>query len=81
MSEQEQRFPSSIDDRSVDPAGEFSQVVVRAVANSGDLAALTRPLLEALAKLSGLESTYLAVFDWGRREQEVRGVHSRFQPG
>src|SRR5207245_4669225 len=32
--------------------------------------------LEALAKLSGLESTYLAVFDWDRREQEVRVVHS-----
>ncbi|TML62965.1 MAG: hypothetical protein E6G17_07275 [Actinobacteria bacterium] len=77
MSEQQEQVLSSTDDAGrVDPAGEFSQVVVRAVANSGDLAALTRPLLEALAKLSGLESTYLAVFDWDRREQEVRVVHS-----
>jgi len=36
---------------------------------------LTRPLLEALAKLAGLECTYLTVFDWERREQEVRFVH------
>ena len=36
---------------------------------------LTRPLLEALAKLADLDCTYLTVFDWGRREQEVRFVH------
>jgi K+-sensing histidine kinase KdpD len=41
-----------------------------------DLEKLTRPLLEALAKLAGLESTYLTVFHWDRREQEVRFVHS-----
>jgi signal transduction histidine kinase len=36
---------------------------------------LARPLLEALAKLAGLECTYLTVFDWDRREQEVCFVH------
>lgn len=36
---------------------------------------LTRPLLEALAKIAGLECTYLTVFDWARGEQEVRFVH------
>lgn len=41
-----------------------------------DLEDLTRPLLEALAKLADLDSTYLTVFDWTRREQEVRFVHS-----
>ena len=41
-----------------------------------DLEALTRPLLAALAAIAGLESTYLTVFDWGSREQEVRFVHS-----
>lgn len=40
-----------------------------------DLEGLTRPLLDALARIAGLESTYLTVFDWGRREQEVRFVH------
>jgi K+-sensing histidine kinase KdpD len=45
-------------------------------ANSHDLEELTRPLLEALAALGGLDSTYLIVFDWDRREQEVRLVHS-----
>ncbi len=40
-----------------------------------DLEGLTRPLLEALARIAGLESTYLTVFDWDRREQEVRFVH------
>src|SRR5947199_10771342 len=72
----EQTRLSTADAGRPDPAAEFSQIVVRAAASGGDLAALTRPLLEALAKLSGLESTYLAVFDWDRREQEVRVVHS-----
>ena len=40
-----------------------------------ELEQLTRPLLEALAKIAGLECTYLTVFDWARREQEVRFVH------
>ena len=41
-----------------------------------DLEALTRPLLEALATLGHLDSTYLTVLDWDRREQEVRFVHT-----
>ena len=41
-----------------------------------DLEALTRPLLEALATLGDLDSTYLTVLDWDRREQEVRFVHT-----
>ena len=41
-----------------------------------DLEGLTRPLLAALATIAGLEATYLTVFDWDRREQEVRFVHS-----
>jgi signal transduction histidine kinase len=41
---------------------------------AADLGTLVRPLLEALAKLADLESTYLTVFDWDRREQEVRFV-------
>ncbi len=45
-------------------------------ANSHDLEELTRPLLEALATLGSLDSTYLIVLDWDRREQEVRFVHS-----
>src|SRR5687767_15510892 len=45
-------------------------------ANGDDLEELTRPLLEALATLGSLDSTYLIVFDWDRREQEVRFVHS-----
>ncbi len=45
-------------------------------ATSDDLEDLTRPLLEALATLGTLDSTYLIVFDWYEREQEVRFVHS-----
>jgi K+-sensing histidine kinase KdpD len=47
------------------------------VSAAGDprLEGLTRPLLAALASIAGLESTYLTVFDWDRREQEVRFVH------
>jgi K+-sensing histidine kinase KdpD len=40
-----------------------------------DFEGLTRPLLAALATIAGLETTYLTVFDWDRREQEVRFVH------
>ena len=48
---------------------------VAGVGSHHTLEELTRPLLEALAKLAGLECTYLTVFDWARREQEVRYVH------
>src|ERR1041384_7316637 len=41
-----------------------------------DLERLTRPLLAALATLAEVESTYLTVFDWDAREQEVLFVHS-----
>ena len=58
------------------PALEFGQVIARAASNGHDLEALTRPLLEALAKLSGFESTYLTIFDWERRQQDVRFVYS-----
>lgn len=61
---------------SLPPAVDFGQVVVRAAANSRDLEGLTRPLLEALAKLGSLESTYLTTLDWDRRQQIVRFVHS-----
>lgn len=52
------------------------ELVVQAAASGHDLELLTRPLLEALASLGHLDSTYLIVFDWDRREQEVRFVHS-----
>ena len=45
-------------------------------ATDHDLEGLTRPLLEALATLGDLDSTYLVVFDRARREHEVRFVHS-----
>ena len=43
---------------------------------SADIGDVVRPLLESLAKLASLETTYLVVFDWDRREQEVRFVFS-----
>lgn len=55
----------------VHPAG----LVLRAAAGELDLEELTRPLLGALATIAGLECTYLTVFDWDRKEQEVRFVH------
>lgn len=39
-----------------------------------EMGGLIRPILEALAKLANMEATYLTVFDWERREQEVRFV-------
>lgn len=50
-------------------------VVLAPPAGDVDLEGLSRPLLEAVARIAGLESTYLTVFDWDRREQEVRFVH------
>ena len=58
------------------PGVEFGQVVARAAGKSHDLGGLTRPLLEALAKLASLDSTYLTTLDWERRLQVVRFVHS-----
>jgi GAF domain-containing protein len=54
--------------------GAFAAVVAGAASHHG-LGELARPVLEALAKLTGLDCTYLTVFDWDRREQEVRFVH------
>src|SRR5438445_10909509 len=55
---------------------DFGRVVARSAVSNGDFEALTQPLLEALAKLADLESTYLTVFDWENREQEVRFVYN-----
>src|SRR2546425_829172 len=55
---------------------DFGRVVARSAVSNGDFEALTQPLLEALAKLADLESTYLTVFDWESREQEVRFVYN-----
>jgi signal transduction histidine kinase len=49
--------------------------VAASAAGYHDLEGLTRPLLRALAELAGLDCTYLTVFDWDRREQEVRFAH------
>lgn len=61
----------------IPPASEgLVEVVARVAGNSRDLESLTRPLLEALAKLAKLESTYLMVFDWSRSQQEVRFAYN-----
>jgi signal transduction histidine kinase len=52
-------------------AGGIARARPRTVANHQDLESVTRPLLEALSKLAGLEATYLMVFDWMDRRQEV----------
>jgi len=46
-----------------------------------DLDALVPALLEALARIADLDSTYLTVFDWDKREQEVRFLHSTAEVG
>ncbi len=62
--------------RSVVPVpGDVGLTLATPPAGDVDLEGLTRPLLAALAAIAGLESTYLTVFDWNRREQEVRFVH------
>jgi len=53
------------------PAHDLGHVVARA-----NLEAVAGPLLEALAKLGELDSTYITVFDWDRREEEVRFLRS-----
>jgi K+-sensing histidine kinase KdpD len=50
---------------------DLGEVIARIAATGRDLESLTRPLLEALATLARLESTYLMVFDWDRGQQEV----------
>lgn len=55
--------------------GDAESAVPVPPAGDVDLEGLTRPLLAALATIARLESTYLTVFDWNRREQEVRFVH------
>ena len=74
--EQAQRAPPATGAAGELDAVELGQIVVRAATTIHDLELLTRPLLEALAKVSGFESTYLTIFDWDHREQEVRFVHS-----
>ncbi len=54
-------------------------VVAEAATSDTDLEGLARPLLEALATIGDLDSTYLTVFDWDVCEQEVRYLHSRGQ--
>ena len=54
--------------------GDPGDVVLAPPAADVDLEVLTRPLLDALASIGGFETTYLTVFDWDRREQEVRFV-------
>lgn len=58
------------------PDVDIGPIVVKTATDAHDLEGLTRPLLEALATLGDLDSTYLVVFDWARREHEVRFVHS-----
>lgn len=55
--------------------GDAGAAVPASPAGDIDLEGLTRPLLTALATIAGLETTYLTVFDWDSREQEVRFVH------
>jgi K+-sensing histidine kinase KdpD len=50
------------------------------VTNHQDLESVTRPLLEALSKMATLESTYLMVFDWGERQQEVQYAYNSEGP-
>ena len=49
--------------------------VAAVVAGAADLEALTRPLLELLARVTGLESTYLTAVDWQRDRQQVLLAH------
>lgn len=67
--------------RAVDGIGmDVTEAARRTVVGSRDLEALTRPLLEALSRLSGLDSTYLVMFDWERSQQRVLFVHNAAVP-
>lgn len=54
-------------------------VAAEAATSDTDLEGLARPLLEALATIGDLDSTYLTVFDWDVCEQKVRYLHSTGQ--
>jgi K+-sensing histidine kinase KdpD len=56
--------------------GVIDDAVARFAGKGQALGSLTRPLLEALAKLGDFESAYLMVFDWDRGQQEVRYAHN-----
>lgn len=60
--------------------GDLGELVARVVTGDRDLESLTRPLLEALAKVAELESTYLMVFDWERGQQQVRYAFNSGEP-
>ncbi len=69
-----------------EPAFSFRAIPSQSWDDTGlEVGELVRPLLEALAKLADLESTFLTVCDWDRREQEVRftctGGESQFDEG
>jgi GAF domain-containing protein len=46
--------------------------VATSLAGSATLEGLTRPVLELVQELTGLESTFLTVIDWGGEQQQVR---------
>lgn len=60
----------------VDPRQHDYAIGTNLETDASQLEHLTRPLLAALATLGDLDSTYLTIFDWDRREQEVQFVHS-----
>lgn len=47
------------------------RALVEVGAGAGDLASVTRPLLDALRRTTGLESTYLTSIDWDRQVQRI----------
>lgn len=47
------------------------RALVQVGAGDGDLASVTRPLLDALRSVTGLESAYLTAVDWDRQVQRI----------
>jgi diguanylate cyclase (GGDEF)-like protein/PAS domain S-box-containing protein len=53
-----------------EPRAQLSAVLTEAAA-SADLEGVVRPLLEAMSLLTGLESTFVAEFDWDAQEHRI----------
>lgn len=54
-----------------DPGGDDLERVAQALADSGSLETLSRPLLQMLQAATGLDSTYLTAVDWAADEQRI----------
>lgn len=59
------------------PVDESIEHFAQRVAEAGSLEALSRPLLDLLQRISGLDSVYLTEIDWAQQRQWIRFAQNR----